>query len=139
MNGSSAWAERDDGFGVPLLEAIHSVLSAPRPIASTTGVDPKRGAQQVPPESADTSPHNHRKKTAPQIAVHLSDRARRRAATLKVQSLNEAQSQQARGALTLDGEASVIARTPQIMSYKQDGSAVYTRDLIRIPRVDFYV
>ena len=58
---------------------------------------------------------------------------------MKVKALSEAQSQQARGALTLDGEASVIARTPRIMSYKRDGSPVYTRDLIRIPRVDFYV
>lgn len=122
------------------MEAIlATALSAPRPISSTRALSPQQSARRVHSDSLDTFTRQRRRKPAPQIAVQLSERARRRAATLTVQALSDGQSERARDAGAFDGEASVIQRTPGIMTYKRDATPVYTRDLINISQIDFYV
>ena len=93
---------------------------------------PSRALAASTPTPWTPPPTDGEKSPAPQIAVHLSEQARRRAATLNVQALNEYQSERARETASFDGEASVIQRTPGIMTYKRDATPVYTRDLINI-------
>jgi hypothetical protein len=108
-------------------------------VASAGRVSAQYATRGIQPNSPKTSTGGHQQQPSTNNNVHLSNNARRRARDLKVITLNEDESRQARKQATVEGEADLIQRTHTIMRYRRDASAVYTRELLSCRNINFYV
>jgi len=129
------------GVGLVTDTVFPGIVYSSGSVASAGKVSAQYATRGIQPGSPKTSTGGHQQPSTNtnNNNVHLSNNARRRARDLKVITLNEDESRQARKQATVEGEADLIQRTHTIMRYRRDASAVYTRDLLSCRNINFYV
>ena len=123
-----------------MTDAIHIAMPVHADnVASLSKIGGKTSSSKIQTDTHGASSHQHRRKQPPSIEVTLSERALKRAADLEVDIYDEGENLYERQKAAIDGEAEVIERKPNIMTYKRNAQAVYANDSVGSRIFDFYV
>ena len=108
-------------------------------VASLSQVKGQASSPKVQSDAQGASSNRHKRKQPASIEVTLSQRALTRAADLDVDIFDDGENLYERQQAAVDGEAEVIERRPNIMTYKRNAEAVYVNDAVGSRIFDFYV